>query len=365
MKKGLILFFLFSNCSLFAQTQAQRLEFLEGKIARSWSDSLARHIPYLYDSDDYIKVEKEWDQRFFNLENKDVIEYLSLKGKLNPNDASLNGKIFLTIAQQALRESEFHMSLYSKGSSRSMIKPMLAELGQNSCQCLEQKIQTIDKSDLSPAAEEELAQKYLQECFSEKFPGYRSKLFLEYNIKDQIGIQRLTNIVSGYFFTTCAPIIASSAAAKASIWINNIRWQVEDQYQKSVLDIIDAIKENRIDSLNLKFENDQLFEQASAALKKTSKLYKAHPKIVAISRTEDISFDDGHLIQFHHLAENSKAFGQLVLEYQNNISSKLKSVTFIPRKKIKNLAELDEYLAETASELEDVPPPTEEIPKNE
>ncbi|WP_353484277.1 hypothetical protein, partial [Haliscomenobacter sp.] len=103
----------------------QTLEQLEDKIANTWRDSLAKHIPKYYSTEEYFTVEKDWDRKIINLENKDVVQYLTLKGELKAYGDLLNGKVFVPIARKALTGSEFHMSLYGKSSKNSDIKPAL------------------------------------------------------------------------------------------------------------------------------------------------------------------------------------------------------------------------------------------------
>lgn len=357
VKKLISLAFLLAITTFgFAQTPEQ----LEDKIASAWRDSLAKHIPFFYLTDEYIKVEHEWDRKIFSIDNKDLVQYLSLKGELKPDVGLLGGKVLVPIARKALKRSEFHMSLYGKSSNNNDIKPTLVEFGKVVCDCLEQKAGTIDPQKLTYKQQDSLKNQYLTECFQANLAEHRSKLFLDYKFQDQYSSKRFGSITTGYFFTNCPTMIDASAASKAAIWGDRILWELRRNYSRSAWNVIEALKESITDKLGDQFMGVQNFKVAKPTLIKAQTVFKANPGAYAMTRPEDETKKDYHTFQVFNFVANQKMLFQLVAEYQTDPNSKLKSVVFVPREKIKNLQELDKML-----ESSPPPPPTEELPKND
>ncbi|WP_353485238.1 hypothetical protein, partial [Haliscomenobacter sp.] len=251
-----------------------------------------------------------------------------------------------------------HMSLYGKSSKNSDIKPALIELGQVVCTCLEQKAVTIENK-LTYEQQDALRNQYLGECFQANLESYRSQLFLEYNIKDQSSIQKFGSISTGFFFTNCTPIIEANAQAKASIWGSGIHLQRNRNYSKSAWTVVNATKEKITDSLANQFINLQSFKDAKAGLAQAQVILKSNPRAYSMTRPKDETKKENRTTQIFNFIANKKALFQLVIEYETDAYSKLRTVVFVPREKIKNLQELDKTLESSP------PPPTEELPKND
>lgn len=357
VKKLLSLAFLLATTTLgFAQT----IEQLEDKIAKAWRDSLAKHIPFFYLTDEYLKVENEWDRKIFSLENKDLVQYFTLKGGLKPDAGLLGGKVLVPIARKALKGSEFHLSLYGKSSNNNDIKPTLVEFGKVVCDCLEKKAGAIDSQKLTYKQQDSLRTQYLSECFQANIADHRSKLFLDYKFQDQNSSKQFSSLTSGYFFTNCQTMVNASADSKAAIWGDRIFWELRRNYSRSAWDVIEALKESITDKLSDQFIGIQNFNIAKPTLIKAQSIFKANPGAYAMTRPEDETKKDKHTFQVFNFIANKKMLFQLAFEYQTDPNSKLKSVVFIPREKIKNIQELDKML-----ESAPPPPPTEELPKND
>lgn len=357
VKKLISLAFLLAIATFgFAQTPEQ----LEDKIANAWRDSLAKHIPFFYLTDEYIKVEHEWDRKIFSIDNKDLVQYLTLKGGLKPDVGLLGGKVLVPIARKALKGSEFHLSLYGKSSNNNDIKPTLVEFGKVVCDCLEKKAETIDQQKLTYKQQDSLRTQYLSECFQTNIAEHRSKLFLDFKFQDQNSSQRFGSITTGYFFTNCPTMVNASADSKAAIWGDRILWELRRNYSRSAWNVIEALKESITDKLSDQFIGVQNFKVAKPILIKAQTVFKANPTAYAMTRPEDETKKDNHTFQAFNFVANQKMLFQLVVEYQTDPNSKLKSVAFVPREKIKNLQELDKML-----ESSPPPPPTEELPKND
>ncbi len=349
-------FLLVATTSGFTQT----LEQLEDKIAKTWQDSLAKHIPFFYLTDEYIKVENEWDRKIFSLENKDVVQYLTLKGGLKPDVGLFSGKVFVSIARKALKGSEFHLSLYGKSSNNNDIKPTLVEFGKVVCDCQEKKARTIDPIKLTYKQQDSLKNQYLTECFQVNLAEHRSKLFLDYKFQDQYSSKQFSSITTGYFMTNCPTMVNASADLKASLWGDGIYRQLRRNYSRSAWNVIDALKEQITDTLSNQFISVQNFKGAKATLIKAQTALKSNPTAYSMTRPEDEAKKENRTTQAFNFIANKKALFQLVVEYETDPHSKLKSVVFIPREKIKNVQELDKIL-----ESSPPPPPTEELPKND
>lgn len=339
---------------------AQTTEPLEDKIAKTWRDSLAKHIPFFYLTDEYIKVENEWDRKIFSIDNKDLVQYLALKGGLKPDVGLLGGKVLVSIARKALKGSEFHLSLYGKSSNNNDIKPTLVEFGKVVCDCLEKKAGAIDAQKLTYKQQDSLRNQILLECSQANMADHRSKLFLDYKFQDQNSSKQFSSLISGYFFTNCPTMVNASADSKAAIWGDRIFWELRRNYSRSAWNVIEALKESITDKLSDQFIGVQDFNLAKPTLIKAQSVFKANPGAYAMTRPEDESKKDKHTFQVFNFIANKKMLFQLAFEYQTDPNSKLKSVVFIPREKIKNIQELDKML-----ESAPPPPPIEELPKND
>jgi hypothetical protein len=343
--------FLFILCVTIASPLcAQNADALGEKMGKNYCDSLTQHLPLVYDNEAYLKVEDDWDRKVFNLNNPDVETYLRLTAQLKPENGALKKEAFLKIAQKAVKGCDFFMATLGKGSRNKDIKPSLIEVNDKVCTCLESKMgnTTYEEFFISKLQE---ATVMMQTCTANNNTiESREKIVKEYEIKDQAGSLRYGHLSAGYLFTHCSKFANMFAEQKADKWAGILSVQIRKDYSRYAWKVVNTIRKMSKDTIENQFIDSKRFYKSLSEILKAQYLLSENPYASCFTRPKDNEEKSKRAVQKFIFTNDIKTLFVLVVEYDSDAYSKIRTLTVLTRQNIKNLKELDD-------EIKMAPPP--------